>query len=107
MREATSFRKILLEAVDEGLFTFGESVKHVIYHQVERNSSIRRDQIPEKLDAFHAELENIFGIGVRVIEKVIAEKLCTKLSLPFREHENWALTDYACNAEKHVKAAQA
>jgi hypothetical protein len=44
--EASKLRKALLDAVDDGLLAFGESVRSVIYHHVERK---RRSQRGSKL----------------------------------------------------------
>jgi hypothetical protein len=105
-KEAIRFREAVLEAVDEGLLVFGESTRHIVYYMLERDSSVTRDEIPEKLDDFIAELENILWVGAKVVEKVISEKLCTKLGLTFLEHESWTPADYADKAKKHVKATE-
>jgi hypothetical protein len=88
------------------LLVFGESTRRIVYYMLKRNCSIRREEIPEKLDEFLAELESIFWVGARVVEKVISEKFCTKLGLSFVEHESWTLADYANKAKKHVKTAE-
>jgi hypothetical protein len=86
------------------LLVFGESTRHLVYYKLKRDCSIRRDEIPEKLDEFRAELENIFWVGARVVERVISEKLCAKLGLTFAEHESWILADYANKTEKTAEA---
>lgn len=100
MDEATKFRKALLEATDSGLQVLGESVRYVIYHHVERNSSLRREEIPERLKDFHKALESLFGAGARVIERIVADRLYGKLGLKFEEHEGWTLVDYVNNAKR-------
>jgi len=97
---AITFRKALLEAVDSGLQVLGESVRHVVYHHVERSSSLRREEIPDKLEDFHTGLENLFGAGARVVERIIADRLYSKLGLKFEEHERRTLVDYVNDAKK-------
>jgi len=46
--ERAEFDRLLLEAVDEGLMSLGESVRQVIYYHLEKNNSLRRDAIPVK-----------------------------------------------------------
>ncbi len=100
LNKATTFRNALLEAVDSGLQVLGESVKYVTYHHIERNSSLRREEIPDKLDDFHKGLESLFGAGARVIERIIVDKLYSELGLKFEEHEGRTLVDYVNRAKK-------
>jgi len=103
--ESITFRKALLEAVDSGLQVLGESVSYVIYHHVERNSSLRREEIPDRLEDFHKGLESRFGAGARVIERIIADRLYSKLGLKFEELEGQTLVDYV-NGAKKVKGSR-
>lgn len=90
----------LVEAVDECLLVLGEVVRRAIYQYVERNCQIEREGIPEKLEAFHKCLQGIFGAATNVIERLVAKRLYSKLSLNFEAHENWTLVDYVNYAKK-------
>ncbi len=94
------FTQDLLEAVDEGFLALGEVIKPAIYQYVERNCQVKREEIPGKLEAFHKCLEGVMGAAAKVIEKLIARKLYTKLSLSFEPHENWTLVNYVHYAKK-------
>jgi hypothetical protein len=96
------FDRALLEAIDEGLLIIGDGVGHVIYHHVERNFNVRREEIPEKLDAFQKGLEALLGVGARVPEKLIAKKLYDKLGLSFEEHDGWTLVDHVNRAKSMI-----
>jgi len=93
----------LLQAVDEGLLILGESVRQAIYFHIERNFQVKREQIHERIEDFHRALEGLLGGGTRVIEKLIAKKLYTRLSLNFEEHRDWTLIDYVNHAKKSLK----
>jgi len=94
------FSKDLLEAVNEGVLALGDVVRPAIYQYAERNCQVKHEEIPEKLEAFHKCLEGILGAATKVIEKLIARKLYTKLNLSFEPHENWTLVDYVYHAKK-------
>jgi len=98
--EAGRFRKALLEAVDYGLLALGERVRQVIYHHIERNYQVKREEIPEKIDAFRKALEGIFGAAAKVVEKLIAKNLYSILGLNFTENQNWTLVEYVNDAKK-------
>jgi len=101
--EATKFRKAMLQATDEGLAIFGESVGRAVYYHVEQSYRVKPEEIPKKLKAFHNALESIFGAGAIVLEKRIARNLYNSLALNFTEHENWTLVNYANHAQKISK----
>ncbi|MCS7124757.1 MAG: hypothetical protein NZ932_05030 [Candidatus Bathyarchaeota archaeon] len=81
------FQKTILEAVDEGLSSLGESPKQAILFHLENTFKVRRDEIPKNLAEFKRALEKIFGPGTLYLERLILEKLREKLDLKF-EIEN-------------------
>lgn len=86
--------KIILDAVDEGLKTLGESGKQAIFFHLERTYSIKKSDIPKKPDAFAEGLEKIFGGGATVIQKIILENLYSKLGLKYEDRDDYSFTDY-------------
>ena len=88
--------KIILEAVDEGLGSFGEFVKQVVYLQLKYKYNIEKHEIPLKFEAFASATEKMFGDSVRLIHVAIIEKLHLKtggfLYLPKRE--DFTFEDY-------------
>lgn len=54
---------------------FGQEAAQIIYSHLERNHSIRRHEIAQKLDSFNGALEKYLGSGAFVIEKAILENL--------------------------------
>jgi len=95
-------KRALVEAVDYGLLAPGEIVRATICEHIERRYHIKREQIPEKLDAFHKALQELMGTGANVVRRLIAKNLYRRLGLDFKEHENWTLLDYVAHAQGRV-----
>lgn len=73
------FEKLMLEAVDEGLSALGESSKQAIYFHLDKSFDIKREQIPDRLNAFAQAIENIFGAGAGCLEVLIMRKVHEKI----------------------------
>jgi hypothetical protein len=97
-----NLRKILLEAVDEGLSSLGDSPKQAIFFHLETSFEISKDKIPTNLTEFSKALEKIFGPGASYLEKLIVKCLYEKLGLKLEEEEKWNLLEYVDNAKKHL-----
>jgi hypothetical protein len=93
MKKPNNFDKILLEAIDEGLSVLGDGGKHMVFFYLEKNCSIRKQDIPENPEAFIRGLEKIFGAGTTVLEKMILKCICSKLGLKYDEREERRLID--------------
>jgi len=77
-----TFEKLLIKSVDDGLKdTFGESATAVIYRHLQRNHSLKQEEIPEKLEVFIEGLEEFFSSGAMVIEKIVLKNLCSNLEI--------------------------
>jgi hypothetical protein len=75
----TKFETAVTEAIDESLSVLGENIKQAIYRQLENKYSIRKEEIPLKIEAFTNTIEFLFGQGAKVIEIGIIEKLHGKI----------------------------
>jgi len=69
----------LLEAVDEGLSSLGDSAKEVIYFYLEKTFNINRREIPYRIEEFTDAIEKFFGAGAKVIEILIMKHLYKKI----------------------------
>ena len=78
------FEKLLLEAVDEQLTSLGESSKQALYFHLERGFNIKKQDIPEKTEAFVNAMERIFGQGADYLEILIMKRLHSKIGLDVR-----------------------
>lgn len=73
----------MAQAVDDALASLGESARAAIYFHIERSSSIRKEEIPERLGDLSAAIGKIFGEGGLVLEKLILTKLCERLQVGY------------------------
>ena len=84
----SDFEEILLEAVDEGLSSLGESSKWAIYFHLEKNFNIGKQDIPNKIANFIEAIEEIFGLGANFLEILIMRRLYEKIGGSFEWPES-------------------
>jgi len=99
------FTKLLLEAVDETLSSLGSSSKRAIYFYLERNFSIKKQEIPNRIEEFTDAIEKLFGNGAKILEIQIMKHLHENLGRDFEyfsESDNLLFTDYANVVRTHV-----
>lgn len=92
-----SFEKLLLEAVDEGLSSLGDSSKQVIYFYLKNTFKINKRDIPYKIEEFADAVEKIFGLGAKFLEILIMKCLYEKVGQVFeynQEQEDLVFTEY-------------
>jgi hypothetical protein len=86
------FEKLLLEAVDEGVASLGESSKQAIYFHLENSFNIKKHEIPNNIEAFVGAVEKIFGLGANFFESLILKQLYEKADLKGKESSFKGLT---------------
>jgi hypothetical protein len=69
------FRAAMLEAIDEGFSSFSRLNKQEIYFHVENIFKIRKEEIPCRIEDFADAIEQILGVGAKLIEIRIIEAL--------------------------------
>lgn len=96
------FDKLLLEAVDEGLSSLGESSKQAIYVHLKVGFHVKRHEIPYRIEDFANAIEKIFGLGASFLEILIMKRLYEKLGRDFKLHvsEDFTFTDYVAAAKR-------
>lgn len=99
-----NFDNLLLEAVDEALALLGDSCRQAVYYHLEQTFKIKRQHIPLKFDEFVNAIEQIFGIGAKMIEIQIMKCLRGKVGdfKYFPTGENLTLIQYV-NAVKTLE----
>lgn len=100
------FKKVLLEAVDEGLSSLGDSSKHAIYFHVEKTFAIKKHDIPDKIEEFTEAIEKIFGYGAKILEIQMMKCLHEKVGHGFKyspEKGDLLFTEYIEAARSHVR----
>jgi len=99
------FNKLLLQTIDENLKQiFRETATHIIYQFLENNYSLKREEIPEKLETFMEGLHNFFRSGAYMIEQSILEELHVKLGLKYKSREGYRFMDYIDDLENVYQA---
>jgi hypothetical protein len=86
------FDSLLIWAVNEALAELGESTRETIYFQIERNYSLKKDDIPRNFDRLILALRHEFGVGSKTIEALILEKLFGKMGSSNNEFQTAAAT---------------
>ena len=80
------FRRLLLDAVEEGLSTLGETPKQAIYFHLQESFNIMKQDIPDKIDEFAFAIEKIFGEGAKLLEIQIMRSLHEKTRDPLKQY---------------------
>lgn len=99
------FERLLMEAIDEGLSSLGDSAKQAIYFYLENAFSIRKQDIPNEIQAFTNALEKIFGQGAKILEIEMMKHLYMKVGHDFAyfpENDDLLFTEYVKAACMHV-----
>ena len=78
-----TFEESLLESIDEVLSWLGESERQAVYFLLERKFEISRKEIPYRVADFVDAVENIFGLGAKVLEIRIMKCLFSKMGYFF------------------------
>jgi hypothetical protein len=110
-KSPTSFTKesdiLLLEAIDQALADLlGTRSIEIIYDHLERNCSMSRRDVPERLVDFCHLLETTFGRGAVTIERTIAKKFYSKLGRKFIDYPGYTLVEYVKWSRRHPHKSQ-
>jgi len=74
-------RKALIQAIEEGLSTFGESVPEIVFHNLDRKFSLNKERIVDEPDSFTKALYAMFGSGAATVERIIVTSVCETLRI--------------------------
>jgi len=70
------------------------SSPHIIYQLLESKYSLKRKEIPEKLETFTEGLQEFFRSGAHMIEKSILKESHTNLGLKYKSREDYRFMNY-------------
>ncbi len=97
----------ILEAFDESLSSFGESVKKAVYHQFRKDYNLGEQDIPSNIEKFAATIEIVFGVGAGLVEMKILETLHARTPgfalLP--DGENLVFENYVQGVRSFLRAS--
>lgn len=85
---------------------FGEEATRLIYHHLENNYFLKRNEIAEKIDLFARGLEDFLRSGAYVIERKILEDIYSNYGLIRRlEYERMQEYDFASQVKLLMRKA--
>jgi hypothetical protein len=96
------FNKVLLDAIEGGLSSLGDSPREAIFYHLETSFQLKKENIPLNLTEFQQALERIFGPGAPYLEKIIIRSLYERLGLGFEEPRHVDFVAYVNDAKRRV-----
>ncbi len=96
----SSFARLFLECVDEGLSVLGNEPRLAVYQYLSTMCSLQREEIPDKVEEFAGGLRKAMGGASRVMERIILRKLFQKIGSSFRETPDLEFADYVAEARR-------
>lgn len=107
MKMQTEFEKTLIKTVDENLKDiFGETAASLIYNYLETDLSLKREDIPERIDEFKMGLKKFLSSGACVIQRIILERLYESYGLKLKERSDWKFEDYIDDLRRQLNDKQ-
>jgi hypothetical protein len=98
-----AFEDLLLDAVNEGLSSLGESGKQAIYAFLTKTYKLDEQDIPHRIEEFKDAIEKIFGLGAKFLEILIMKRVYEKFGQDFifnQEPEDLIFVEYIEAARK-------
>ena len=91
-----SRERVISEAVDESLSSFGEPIRQLVYSQLETAFEIKEQEIPFRINEFAEAIEKMFDEGAKLIEAKIIQTLHEKARgfIHFPKGEDLLFTEY-------------
>jgi len=91
----TTRAKDKLQAIDEVLYgILGKTGGDAVYHYLERNYSLRKGELPERLETFALGIEATFGSSALIIEKLVVKKIQSRLALTHEGEKPFNFLDF-------------
>jgi hypothetical protein len=99
------FNVLLVECIHVTIVSLlSEQVAKALYERLEKDYSISRDEIPNRLETLLSTLENTFGPSAKIVGKAIAKRFYSKLGLDFPKNSHRTLLDYVEHAKLTLRS---
>ena len=95
-----TFEQLVLQTIDDSLSVMGEEPKKALYQYLATIHSLKREDIPWRIDAFVSGLKKALGAASKVIEKLILKKLNEKIGTTYQESHGFEFSDYIEDARR-------
>jgi hypothetical protein len=92
----TDYEAAITTAIDESLASFGNSFQQVVYFQLDSTFHVKKQEIPFRIQEFAAAIEELFGIGAKLIEMRIIKALHDRFEgfIYFPQNEDLVFAEY-------------
>jgi len=85
------FNNVLLRVIDTQLKEiFGKAGAQIIYDHLANHYSLKRENIPERIDVFARGLENYLGSGAHAIQHMLLRMVYSRFGRTFKENCGFA-----------------
>ena len=71
-----------MKGVDNGFDSFGKNVKEIFYKEMESSKQLKRNEILDNMEQFHAMIEQFFGMGSPLVERSVGREVLRIFNLP-------------------------
>ena len=90
------FNKLLLGSIDEGFKEiFGEVATEIIYKYLRDKYSLKREDIPEKLEVFSEGVEAFFNSSAAwIVERNVLKNFYSSFGLQYRNENHRSFLDH-------------
>jgi hypothetical protein len=103
MTKKNKLGELLIKSVDEALKEiFGETGARIIYDYLREKYSLKREEIPERLEDFENGLEKILSSGAWVTERMALKNLYSNFGLEYRNEANYRFVDHVTKLKKQM-----
>lgn len=96
METGGNAKELFLSGMEDSINQIlGKNVAKTVYYHLEKNYSLKLEDIPEKPEVFSEAIKNIFGQeGANVIEAFLIKELFTRFELVLQKKEDYKFSDY-------------
>ena len=74
-QEEAYYSDQILSCIEKAFDNFGITVKLVVYHQLEKNYGVKKEDIPKNIDVFARAIDEFFGVGAQRVRVSIIYEL--------------------------------
>ena len=103
MKKANNFDKLLIKSIDVALKEiFGDTGASLIYNHLQRDHSLKPENIPERLEDFESGLKEFLNSGAWVTERIALKTLYSSFGLEYQNQVNYGFSDHVAKLKKQL-----
>lgn len=82
--------QLILEVIDKGLNSLGESPKQAVWYYLEEKFKVSRAEVPNNVTELEEALQKIFGLGYNFLETLFRQYLKEATERDFNNSQSFA-----------------